>query len=125
MKPPCELVVSKVLPSVRSAIVKILIEEHKMKQTDVAKILGISQGSTSLYITSMRARDKKFLQLFPEIKKYTKELAERIASGKLKSTPLTLCAVCKQLRKSTNFCNLHKEFAQLAKCRICYTGSEI
>lgn len=123
MKTPCELMVNKILPSFRAEIVKNLIEKYKMKQTDVAKVLGISQGSISLYTTSTRAKDKKFLQLFPEIRRYTEKIAKKIASGKLKSTPLMLCAVCKRIRKNNNFCKYHKQFAQLSGCKICYTGA--
>ncbi len=113
MKPACEIVVSKVLPSIRAAIVKVLIEEHKMQQTEVARIMGISQGSISLYTTCRRGCDKEIHKLFPEIEKYAKEVAVKIASGKLKKTSTILCTVCRKIRKSKEFCDIHKQFAQL------------
>ena len=124
MKPPCELVVNKILPNIRAEIAKILIEEYKMKQTEVAKILGITQGSISLYTTFTRAKDKKILRSFPEIKRDTEDIAEEIATGKLKNTPLMLCSICKKIRKNKNFCKYYKQFAQLTKCKICDMISE-
>jgi len=71
MKPPCEIIVGKILPSIRAAIVKSLIEDYNMKQTEISVILGISQSAVSQYYTSARAVDDSPLSLFPEIIKYS------------------------------------------------------
>jgi hypothetical protein len=121
MKPPCELVVSKVLPSIRAAIVKVLIDDYKMKQTEVSEILGITQSSVSQYITSARAGDDRLYDLFPEIRKYAHEISDKIVKSGLKSSRISLCIPCQKIRRSEKFCNLHKEFSQLTECKICYT----
>ena len=121
MKPPCELVVSKVLPGIRAAIVKVLIEDYNMKQTEVSDILGISQSAISQYITSIRGGDERIYELFPEIREYARNIADKIVKDELESNQISLCTACQSIRDSEKFCNLHKEFSQLTKCRICFT----
>ncbi|UCH88611.1 MAG: ArsR family transcriptional regulator, partial [Thermoplasmata archaeon] len=91
MKPPCEIIVTKILPSLRAAIVKVLIEEYHMKQTEISEILGISQSAISQYITSTRGADEKFYSLFPEISTYAKTVADQIVEGGNKQRHIHLC----------------------------------
>ena len=119
MKPPCELIVSKILPSIRAAIVKLLIEDHNMKQTEISKILGISQSAVSQYYTSARAADESTLVLFPEIEKYAKVVTKKIAKGEINKDQILLCEPCQKIRKDDKFCIFHQEFNQFMKCKIC------
>ena len=119
MKPLCELVVGKILPTIRAAIVKVLIEEYKMKQADIANILGISQGSISLYVTSTRAKNDEVLELFPEISKYANETAQKIADGKITGEQISLCSICKEIRKNKKFSEYLKPLHRLSECDIC------
>jgi hypothetical protein len=41
MKPPCEVIVRKILPTLRASLVKVLVNEG-MQQKEVASILGIT-----------------------------------------------------------------------------------
>ncbi|MCK5560412.1 MAG: ArsR family transcriptional regulator [Thermoplasmata archaeon] len=124
MKPPCELIVSKILPSIRAAIVKQLIEDHNMKQTQISTILGISQSAVSQYYTSARAADESALALFPEIVKYAKDVAGKIANGKISKDQILLCEPCQRIREDDKFCDFHKEFDQFMKCKICQESSD-
>lgn len=119
MKPPCEMIVSKVLPSIRAAIVKVLIEEYDMKQTEISEILNISQSAISQYYTSARAADKRLYSVFPEITKYAKEVADKLVDGKMKGEEILLCEPCQIIRKNKKFFDFHDEFIQLMKCKIC------
>lgn len=120
MKPPCELVVSKILPTLRSALVQALIKEHGLKQTEVAKLLSITQSAVSQYITATRAADKKLLKAFPEMKRYSSRMAQRLISGQEKASLLMFCDSCRVLRKKKEFCRHHRDFVQLARCEICF-----
>lgn len=119
MKPPCEVIVSRVLPSIRSAIVKILLEDYQMKQTNISEVLGISQSAVSQYYTSSRAADKSLLSLFPEITEYSKDVADKIARGEMKSDEITLCEPCQIIRKNQKFDEFQEDLIQLMKCKIC------
>jgi predicted transcriptional regulator len=120
MKPPCELVVSKFLPVIRASIVKVLINEYKMKQLDVSNLLGMTQGSVSQYVTSIRAGDERLLELFPEIQIYARELAKKIVQGEIKCNPTTLCNFCNSIRNNGKFCDYHKEIVRMQDCKTCF-----
>jgi predicted transcriptional regulator len=98
MKPPCELIVGKVLPTIRAAIVKILIDDYKMKQTEISEVLGLSQSAISQYYTSARAADDRFIELFPEIVSYAHEVADNIIKGKTEGSQISLCEPCQKIR---------------------------
>jgi predicted transcriptional regulator len=122
MKPPCEIIVSKIIPSIRAGIVNALVSEYRLKQTEVAKRLGITQASVSQYSSSARGRDRGILRLFPEISAKASKIAKDISEGKLKKSDIVflICSLCGELRKKSKFCKYHRNFAQLEKCRICY-----
>lgn len=119
MKPPCELIVGKVLPSIRAAIVKVLIDEFNLKQTEISDILGISQSAVSQYYTSARAADERFIELFPEITKYAHKVAGEIINGKIDGSQISLCIPCQNIRAEKEFKNVQNEFLQLKECQIC------
>jgi len=100
MKPPCEIVVNKMLPLIRANVVRILTQEYNMKQIEVSKILGITQASVSQYLSSSRGGDNELQNLFPEMEDYAKNIAERIASGENKEMQLVLlCETCSKIRE--------------------------
>src|SRR3989475_10093170 len=52
-----------------------------MKKVDVARSKGIPQAAVSHYNTQSRGVDQEMLRLFPEIKPFVNELADRLADG--------------------------------------------
>lgn len=120
MKPPCEVVVVKILPALRASIVKCLINDHKMKQTEVAEALGITQGAVSLYCTTTRGGDEKLLTMFPEIVPYAKDIAQKVYNKEIKGKELMFCGACQSIRHKKEFCTYHKEINQLDGCEVCF-----
>ena len=120
MKPPCEMVVSRILPMLRAALVRSIIAEHGLKQREVARLLGITQSSVSQYVTSARAGDRKLLKAFPEIEDFARNTAKEIAGGRAKATHMMFCDACMHMRGTKEFCRHHREWVQLAKCRVCF-----
>jgi predicted transcriptional regulator len=90
-----------------------------MKQTEISEVLGISQSAVSQYYTSSRAGDKSLLEVFPEITEYSKEVADKIANGEMKSDDITLCEPCQIIRQNKKFDEFQEELIQLMKCKIC------
>jgi len=121
LKPPCEIIVNRMLPHIRAEIVRILINGHNMKQIDVARMLGITQASVSQYISSVRGGDDVLQKMFPEMTQYAQSIAEKIASGENKEGQIALlCQICEHIREKENFCSYHRQMLQTDKCGICY-----
>lgn len=120
MKTPCELVVGKILPSLRAAVVKELSSKYHMKQSDIAKRMGITQASVSQYLSSARAGSTRVTESFPKIKVYADDIANRIARGDDKFEVYSvLCTACKDIRSDDQFCKMHRLASNLPGCDIC------
>lgn len=120
MKTPCELVVGKIMPSMRAAVVKELSGKYRMKQAEIARKLGITQASVSQYLSSTRAGNTKMVEDFPKIKEYASEIAKRISNGEDRhGWSEVLCEACKDIREDDNFLKMRKRAANLEECDVC------
>jgi predicted transcriptional regulator len=121
MKTPCELVVGKILPTLRASVVKELSGKYAMKQSEIAKRLGITQASVSQYLSATRAGNTKLIESFPQINTYAQEIAKRIMAGETKYEWYgVLCKACRDIRDNEEFCKLHRVSANLGGCDICH-----
>lgn len=98
-KPPCELLIQAVLPSIRSEIVRLLFQEYDMKQTEIAKKLGITQSAVSQYVTHTRGGEPSIIHENPEIMEFVKKMAEGVASGEIDGKDISMCIPCKLLKE--------------------------
>jgi predicted transcriptional regulator len=102
MKTPCELVVWYVLPMIRRGLADELIDHHGFRQTDVAKLFGITDSAVSAYRS--RGRKGDFNQRVVKTKQYFDLKYEfvggaaRIANGIKVRT--VVCEICTNIRKS-------------------------
>ena len=120
MKTPCELVVGKILPSLRASVVKELSGKHDMKQSEIARKLGITQASVSQYLSATRAGDGSMIERFPKILTYAKDISERIVAGENRSQWYgVLCEACKDIREEDEFCKMHRIATNTGGCDIC------
>ena len=120
MKTPCELVVGKILPSLRASVVKDLSKRHGLKQSEIARRMGITQASVSQYLSSARAGDVKMLEDFPQILTYAEEISGRIMSGESRQEWYNvLCVACKDIREDEEFCKMHRVASNLQSCKAC------
>jgi len=120
MKTPCELVVGKILPALRATVVKELSGKYKMKQSEIARKLGITQASVSQYLSSTRAASPKVLDSFPKISLYAKDIAQRIVNGQDRYEWYgVLCTACEDIRKDEEFCKMHRIASNLNGCDVC------
>jgi len=120
MKTPCELVVGKILPALRASVVKELSGKYHMKQSDIAKELGITQASVSQYLSATRAGGTKITERFPKIKTYANEIANRIVAGENKSEWYdVLCKACQDIRSGDEFTRMQRIASNLNGCDIC------
>ncbi len=123
MRPPCETIVSAVLPSIRSLIARELIENHSLTQKEVAELLGTTQSAISQYLKQKRGDQlTDALSSLPDIKNAINELVVEITSEKeqRKDTVKTICSICMSLRDDGTICTIHHpESASQKDCDIC------
>ena len=123
MLPPCEVAVKSVIPAMRAFISKELTQSYKMKQNDVAGLLGITQAAVSKYTRQVRGTAIKIDQT-QEIQAMMLMIAQRVAEKRLPGPQLfiELCEVCKVVRQRGLMCPLCKRTdptIDIQKCQIC------
>ena len=119
---PQEVVVAKLLPTIRARLARELLRTYHMKQTDVAQAMGITQAAVSHYNTQSRGVDQEMLRRFPEIKKFVDDLAERIKKGMTMSDQIsTINEFCVGLMQTQRFCEYHKGLGDVdPTCNACF-----
>lgn len=112
MKPPCEIVVKKILPAIRSILVKDLTKRHELSQTQIAEQLGITQPAVSQYLRSARGASN-LVEGLKECGMYSdlKKLSDNIANGNAKKTQIAkeYCEICGSMGKDEIYCVFHAE----------------
>lgn len=122
MLQPQEVVVAKLLPTIRARLAQALLRSYRMKQVDVAKALGITQAAVSHYNTKTRGVDQDILRRFPEIDGFVDGLAANIHAGMSKSQQIAvLNEFCFNLMQTARFCEYHKKVGDLdPMCAACF-----
>jgi len=122
MLQPQELVVARLLPTIRARLARELLHTYKMKQVDVAHSMGITQAAVSHYNTQSRGVDQEMLRLFPEIKPYVHELSSQIAHGMTLSDQIaSVNEFCSGLMLTARFCEYHKSLGDIdPHCTACF-----
>ena len=126
MSVPCEVAVKCVLPVVRAMLAKELMAKYRLKQTEVADILRVSQPAISLYYRKIRGKAID-LENDEDIGNLVYNLAATLAENKLSRRDLIpkYCEICKTIRAKGLLCELHKAFdptINIETCELCYTN---
>ena len=129
MSMPCEVAVKCVLPVIRAMLAKELMTKNRMKQTEVAEILRVSQPAVSLYSRKIRGRAIS-LENDEDIEKLIRDVAEALAENKLSSRDMIpkYCEICKTIRAKGLLCELHKAFdptINIETCELCRTSKPL
>jgi len=122
MKPFCEVIVSSILPAIRSIITKELLGTYGLTQKEAADLLGLTQPAISQYSRESRGFKVKLLEKQPEIMKMIDDLTKDIVSERMspKQIQSKFCEICKNIRESRVICYLHEEiYPQIAPCLKC------
>jgi predicted transcriptional regulator len=122
MKFPCELVVWRILPSIRAKLAVELAKDG-MSQRKIADKLGITEAAVSQYINKKRASDFK---ISSKLDKAFDESAGRIKKGDSEINVISeACKLCKEIRSHGFACEMHRETGDVpAGCKICFAGGE-
>ncbi|MGB9937701.1 MAG: transcriptional regulator [Methanobacterium sp.] len=107
MRPPCEMVVWYVIPSIRSELAKELLNLG-MKQKQISELLDITQPAVSQYISDKRGHGIKFdAHTQNMIKLLARDLIDQdLGQGDIIRR---VCDICKNVKAEEIICQLHKE----------------
>jgi len=123
MRPPCETVVTLVLPAFRSLVARDLIEKYNFSQVAAAKKLGTTQAAISYYLYSKRGEKRmKQLEALPSVRSAANQVASDIATHSFSpfDAMLKFCELCKALRTRNLVCDMHKDLTTVpAACDVC------
>ncbi|HKZ99806.1 MAG TPA: hypothetical protein VJ326_09510 [Thermoplasmata archaeon] len=122
MLQPQEVVVAKLLPTIRAKLAQELLRAYGMKQVDVARALGITQAAVSHYNTKSRGVDVEIIRRFPEISGFVGPMAKKIHDGMTRSDQIAkINEFCHGLTQTARFCEYHKKFGDVdPSCTACF-----
>lgn len=111
MKPYCEVVVSTILPAMRSLITNELLKKYGLTQREAAKISGLTQPAVSQYSRESRGFKTKLLEKNPKIMRMIDDLTKDIVSERItpKEIQSRFCKICKTIRESKLICSMHED----------------
>lgn len=118
MKSPCEVIIWYILPSIRSELIKKLIEKG-MSRKEASRTLGITKAAVSQYIYGKRGDKIEFKQ---NVRSAIEKLAEDVIT-KEKNVNLIyrICEICTMLKRDKTVCELHREHNLLPfDCEACF-----
>ncbi len=119
MRPPCEILVSQILPAIRAIISHHLITEYGFTQNQVAELLGVTQASVSRSLANYRQFSKHY---GPSVTLAAVELAKQLAIGELspEGSITALCNFCRNQKIGGVICRLHRRSTpELKSCKAC------
>lgn len=122
MKQPLELVSERILPTLRGLVVRELLDDHDMTQTEVADAMGLTQAAVSHYHNASRGRDPEVVDRIPQLKEHAGDLAERIAAGASEPEQVSyISEICREIQESKAFCEFHLETSRYeGSCNVCF-----
>jgi len=123
MKPPCMIVVQYILPALRVAISRQLVNELGLKKSDAAKKMDVTPAAITQYLNKSRG-DKAInvIESSERISELITDLARDLAENENPSDIqlLKLCRTCQAIKSEGLICELHKEaMPSLQKLGVC------
>ena len=118
---PCEVGVKTVLPAIRALMARTIMENHGMKEQQVAEILGLSQSAISRYTTKERGNIIT-IENVPEVQTLIDQMIQLLLYGKPHQTTEILellCQTCKVIREKGLMCELCQKKTRENIAEIC------
>jgi predicted transcriptional regulator len=108
---PAEIESKTLIPALRAILAKKLAEEHKIREDEISKMLGVTQAAISNYIRGTRGDPKLIQKLVADeqVSEMIKELSDRLASD-MAYTPSSLAkfiSLCNYIKSSLLICEIH------------------
>jgi len=108
---PSEIESKSLIPALRAIIAKKLANEHKIREDQISKMLGVTQAAISNYIRGTRGDPELIKKLLAEkqVSEIIIEICNNIATDKSYS-PSTLAkfiGLCNYIKSSLLICDIH------------------
>jgi predicted transcriptional regulator len=122
MLTPCEVAVKTVSPAIRALIAQNLLEKHKMNETQVASVLGITQSAVSKYTNKVRGTTIP-LDNIPEVQSLADQMVTSLLASPVEQTELMhlFCQTCTLIRQKGLMCQLcqQNQKVRINDCNFC------
>jgi predicted transcriptional regulator len=120
---PCEVAVKSVVPAIRAGLAKELVQTHKLRQIDIASLLGITQTAVSKYTRDVRGRVVQ-IENVEEVQQMITRTAMMLVNGGMSRRQLVIrfCEICRLVRQKGLMCELCKRSnpsLDIYQCLIC------
>ena len=120
---PCEVAVKSVVPAIKALMAKELVDQHGLKQDQVAEILGISQSAVSKYSRKIRGYVIR-VDNIQEITPLINGMIILLMNGTHQRTEFMqlFCQTCVAVRKTSlmcMFCEKSDPKIKIQECNFC------
>lgn len=120
---PAEIESKTLIPALRAILAKKLAEDHKIREDEISKMLGVTQAAISNYIRGTRGDPKLIQKLLAEeqVSKMVEELSESLASD-MAYTPSSLSkfiGLCNYIKSSLLICDIHHNLETDIDEKVC------
>ena len=125
---PAEIESKTMIPALRAILAKKLADQHKIREDEISKMLGVTQAAVSNYIRGTRGDPKLISKLSSQkqIVEMLNEISDNLASNKA-YTPASLSkfiGICNYIKTSLLICDIHHNLESNideAICKECET----
>ncbi len=125
---PAEIESKTMIPALRAILAKKLADQHKIREDEISKMLGVTQAAVSNYIRGTRGDPELISKLSSQkqIVEMLNEISDNLASNKA-YTPANLSkfiGICNYIKTSLLICDIHHNLESNideAICKECET----
>lgn len=120
---PAEIESKTLIPALRAILAKKLAEDHKIREDEISKMLGVTQAAVSNYIRGTRGDPQLIQKLLAEeqVSKMLDELSDSLASD-MAYTPSSLSkfiGLCNYIKSSLLICDIHHNLETNIDEKVC------
>ena len=108
---PSEIESKSLIPALRAIIAKQLAVDHKIREDQISKMLGVTQAAISNYIRGTRGDPELIKKLLAEkqVSEIVDEICDNLSTDR-SYTPSTLAkfiGLCNYIKSSLLICDIH------------------
>ncbi len=117
---PCEVATKSVIPALRALVAKELTQNQKLKQNDVANLLGITQAAVSKYNRHVRGRVIE-IEKIDGIQPIILDIVQLLTSNNAPRNAIVtkFCLACQLIREKKVLCHLCEKTDPTIDCNEC------
>ncbi|HEU04921.1 MAG TPA: transcriptional regulator [Nitrosopumilus sp.] len=120
---PAEIESKTLIPALRAILAKKLAKDHKIREDEISKMLGVTQAAVSNYIRGTRGDPQLIQKLLAEeqVSKMVDELTDSLSSD-MAYTPSNLSkfiGLCNYIKSSLLICDIHHNLETDIDEKVC------